>query len=53
MRARLLQIDHEGIRYVVGVGSFQNGKLAEIFLNANKTGTAAAVNAQDANGSQT
>jgi hypothetical protein len=44
----LFEIDHAGIRYVVGVGRFPNGELAEIFLNAPKTGTAAAVNAQDA-----
>jgi ribonucleoside-diphosphate reductase alpha chain len=44
----LFEIDHAGIRYVVGVGRFRNGDLAEIFLNAPKTGTAAAVNAQDA-----
>jgi ribonucleoside-diphosphate reductase alpha chain len=45
---QLLELDHDGIRYVVGVGRFPNGELAEIFLNAPKTGTAAAVNAQDA-----
>jgi len=56
MRARLpdrrlhelFEIDHEGIHYIVGLGRFQSGELAEIFLNASKTGTAAAVNAQDA-----
>jgi len=56
MRARLpdrrlhelLEIDHDGIHYIVGIGRFQNGEPAEIFLNASKTGTAAAVNAQDA-----
>jgi ribonucleoside-diphosphate reductase alpha chain len=56
MRARLpdrrlhelFEINHGGIPYVVGLGRFQNGELAEIFLNAPKTGTAAAVNAQDA-----
>jgi len=56
MRARLpdrrlhdvFEIDHNGIHFVVGVGRFQSGELAEIFLNASKTGTAAAVNAQDA-----
>jgi hypothetical protein len=56
MRARLpdrrlhdlFEIDHDGIHYIVGIGRFQNGELAEIFLNASKTGTAAAINAQDA-----
>jgi hypothetical protein len=44
----LFEIDHAGIHYVVGVGRLPNGSLAEIFLNAPKTGTAAALNAQDA-----
>jgi hypothetical protein len=56
MRARLpdrrlhelFEIDHAGIHYVVGIGRFQSGDVAEIFLNAPKTGTAAAINAQDA-----
>jgi hypothetical protein len=56
MRARLpdrrlhelFEIDHGGIHYVVGIGRFQGGEIAEIFLNAPKTGTAAAINAQDA-----
>ena len=56
MRARLpnrrlhelLEIDHGGIRYTVGIGRFPTGDLAEIFINAPKTGTAAAVAAQDA-----
>jgi hypothetical protein len=56
MRARLpnrrahelLELEHGGIRYTLGLGRFPNGELAEIFLNAPKTGTAAAVNAQDA-----
>jgi hypothetical protein len=56
MRARLpdrrlhelFELDHAGIHYVVGIGRFQTGEIAEIFLNASKTGTAAAVNAQDA-----
>jgi hypothetical protein len=44
----LFEIDHERIHYIVGLGRFQNGEVAEIFLNTSKTGTAAAVNAQDA-----
>jgi 16S rRNA U1498 N3-methylase RsmE len=44
----LLEIDNQDIRYVVGVGRFQNGERAEIFLNAGKTETAAAVSAEDA-----
>jgi ribonucleoside-diphosphate reductase alpha chain len=56
MRARLpdrrlhelVEIDHAGIHYVVGIGRYGNGQIAEILLNAPKTGTAAAINAQDA-----
>jgi ribonucleoside-diphosphate reductase alpha chain len=56
MRARLpnrrgietFELDHAGIHYTVGLGRFPNGELAEIFINAPKTGTAAAVNARDA-----
>jgi ribonucleoside-diphosphate reductase alpha chain len=37
-----------GIRYVAGVGRFDDGRLAEIFLNAAKHGTAVDVHARDA-----
>lgn len=44
----LMDFEHGGIRYTAGVGHFETGEPAEIFLNAAKHGTAAAVNAQDA-----
>jgi ribonucleoside-diphosphate reductase alpha chain len=44
----LLSFDHGGIRYTAGVGRFENGDLAEIFLNTSKNGTAVDVNARDA-----
>src|SRR5262249_53844527 len=44
----LLDLEHDGITYVVGVGKFPNGELAEVFINAPKPGPAAAVAAQDA-----
>src|SRR5712671_5997960 len=44
----LLDFEHCGIFYTVGAGFHETGELAEIFLNAGKHGTAAAVNAQDA-----
>ena len=37
-----------GISYTAGVGRFENGDLAEIFLNTRKHGTAVDVNARDA-----
>ena len=39
---------HGGFRFHGGAGYFPDGELAEIFLNAEKTGTAIAVNASDA-----
>jgi ribonucleoside-diphosphate reductase alpha chain len=36
----LLTIEAGGFRYVAGVGFYDNGRLAEIFLNAEKGGTA-------------
>jgi ribonucleoside-diphosphate reductase alpha chain len=44
----LLDFEHGGIRYSAGVGRFEDGRLAEIFLNTVKRGTAADVNARDA-----
>jgi hypothetical protein len=36
----LLNIEAGGFRYVAGVGHYDDGRLAEIFLNAEKGGTA-------------
>jgi hypothetical protein len=36
----LLNIEAGGFRYVAGVGHYDDGRLAEIFLNATKGGTA-------------
>jgi hypothetical protein len=44
----LLSFEHAGIYYTAGVGRFENGDLAEIFLNTRKHGTAVDVNARDA-----
>ncbi len=44
----LLDFEHGNIRYTVGIGRFENGSLAEIFLSAHKHGTAVDVNARDA-----
>jgi ribonucleoside-diphosphate reductase alpha chain len=44
----LLSFEHGGIHYIAGIGRFDNGDLAEIFLNAQKHGTAVDVNARDA-----
>jgi hypothetical protein len=44
----LLSFEHGGIHYTAGVGRFENGDLAEIFLNAHKHGTAVDVSARDA-----
>jgi ribonucleoside-diphosphate reductase alpha chain len=44
----LLNFEHGGISYTAGVGRFENGQLAEIFLTTAKHGTAVDVNARDA-----
>jgi len=44
----LLSFEHGGIQYTAGIGRFENGDLAEIFLNTRKHGTAVDVNARDA-----
>jgi ribonucleoside-diphosphate reductase alpha chain len=44
----LLEFEHAGIPYVAGIGRFADGRLAEIFLNAGKAGTAIETHARDA-----
>jgi len=44
----LFNFEHGGIRYTVGAGRYEDGGLAEIFLNTCKHGTAVDVNARDA-----
>src|ERR1700724_880064 len=44
----LVDFEHGGIRYTAGIGRFEDGELAEIFLNTAKHGTAVDVNARDA-----
>ena len=44
----LLDFEHGGIHYTACIGRFENGDLAEIFLNTRKYGTAVDVNARDA-----
>ena len=43
----LLNIEASGFRYVAGVGHYDDGRLAEIFLNAEKGGTAIETAARD------
>jgi len=45
----LVDFDHDGFRYTVGFGRFDDGDLAEIFLDASaKSGTAVEAAARDA-----
>jgi hypothetical protein len=44
----LLDFEHAGIQYTVGIGRFDDGRVAEVFLNTAKHGTAVDVNARDA-----
>jgi ribonucleoside-diphosphate reductase alpha chain len=34
------EIEHSGFKLTVGVGRYNNGKLAELFVDTHKTGTA-------------
>ena len=43
----LLNFEHGGFRFVAGIGRFDDGRLAEIFLNCSKVGTPVDVNARD------
>jgi hypothetical protein len=44
----LLDFEQGGIRYTAGVGRFEDGRPAEIFLNTGKLGTAIDTFARDA-----
>lgn len=44
----LLDFDHGGFHYVAGLGRFEDGHLAEIFLNVAKSGTPIETQARDA-----
>ena len=39
--------EHGGIRFTLGVGFFDNGRLAEVFLNSSKVGTGVDTQARD------
>src|SRR5438067_10491271 len=43
----ILDFEHAGFRYIAGVGRFSDGRLAEVFLNVAKTGTALETSARD------
>jgi len=43
----LIKFEHEGFAYVGGIGRFPDGQIAEIFLNAEKIGTAIETAARD------
>ena len=43
----LVAFEHGGQRYIGGIGRFADGRLAEIFLNCGKAGSAAETNARD------
>ena len=43
----LLDFEHGGFRFTAGIGRFEDGGLAEIFLNCSKVGTPVDVNARD------
>lgn len=44
----LIDFEHEGQRFVGGVGRFPDGQVAELFINGSKFGSAAEASAQEA-----
>jgi hypothetical protein len=44
----VVAFEHGGIRYCAGIGRFDDGRLAEVFLNGSKCGTDLDVAAKDA-----
>jgi hypothetical protein len=44
----LYRFECDGQLYTGGIGRFDDGRIAEIFINGSKAGTAAETNAQDA-----
>jgi hypothetical protein len=44
----LLDFEHNGFCYTAGIGRFADGALTEVFLNAEKVGTAIETQARDA-----
>jgi hypothetical protein len=44
----VVEFTHNGFGYTAGFGRFDDGKLAEVFLNADKVGTAIETQARDA-----
>ena len=44
----LYRFECDGQSYTGGIGRFDDGRIAEIFINGSKAGTAAETNAQDA-----
>ena len=44
----LYRFECDGQSYTGGIGRFDDGRIAEIFINGSKVGTAAETNAQDA-----
>ena len=44
----LYRFECDGQSYTGGIGRFEDGRIAEIFINGTKVGTAAETNAQDA-----
>jgi ribonucleoside-diphosphate reductase alpha chain len=44
----LICFEHFGVRYTAGIGRFDDGSIAEIFLNTDKLGTGLDTNARDA-----
>src|SRR5579872_2028419 len=44
---QLIDFEHGGFSYTAGIGRFDNGDIAEIFLNVSKSGTTIETHARD------
>jgi ribonucleoside-diphosphate reductase alpha chain len=44
----VFEFEHFGVRFVAGLGRFSDGRLAEVFLNTSKVGSAVEVQSRDA-----
>lgn len=44
----VFDFDHDGLRFTAGIGRFDDGRLAEIFISSSKAGSQADCNVRDA-----
>ena len=45
---RVIPFEFDGIRFTAGIGRYDDGRLAEVFIDSNKAGSAVEANAEAA-----